>query len=183
MPLSRQEVETVAREADCLYNQSQVEAALDAMAREIGAAMGDQLPLVLCVMTGGIIPAGHLLTRLHFPLEVDYLHATRYQGKTEGGQLHWIARPRLAIKDRCVLIVDDILDVGATLAAIVAECKSQGARSVYTAVLADKRHDRKHGIQADFVGLEVVDRYVFGYGMDYKGYLRNMPGIYALKDS
>lgn len=182
MALDKQTIQTVADEADCLYTRAEVEAALDHMAREIHAKLAGELPLVLCVMTGGVIPAGHLLTRLDFPLEIDYIHATRYRKGTEGGQLQWLVRPHTSLEGRHILIIDDILDVGATLAAIVEDCKAQGAQAVYTAVLTDKRHQRKHGIQADFVGLEVADRYVFGFGMDYKGYWRNLPGIYALKE-
>lgn len=82
-----------------------------------------------------------------------------------------------------MLIIDDILDEGHTLAAIVEYCRDAGAENVYTAVLLDKQHDRKAypGMRADFTGLDVEDRYIFGYGLDYKGYWRNAAGIFALK--
>lgn len=160
-----------------------METALDRMADEITASLKDSDPLVLCVMTGGIVAAGKLLTRLNFPLQLDYMHATRYRGATEGGALHWLARPATPLQGRVVLVVDDILDEGWTLAAILEECKTQGASAVYSAVLVDKMRDRKNALQADFVGLKVADRYVFGYGMDYYTYLRNAPGIFAVKDS
>jgi len=138
--------------------------------------------LTLAVMLGGLIPAARLLDRLDFPLDVDYIHATRYRGEIRGTELQWRARPSAELRDRVVLIVDDILDEGLTLAGIVDYCRSAGAAEIYTAVLVDKQHDRKPAIQrADFTGLRVEDRYVFGYGMDYKGYLRNAPGIFAVK--
>lgn len=175
------EVNQVLAEADCLYDQNDVNASLDKMAEAITAELQDKNPLVLCVLTGAIIPSGHLLTRLHFPLQIDYIHATRYAGETSGGELYWHVRPHHSLKDRNILIVDDILDEGITLAAIMEHCRNEGATSVYSAVLVEKQHDRKNGLQADFVGLETEDRYLFGYGMDYKGYLRNVPGIYAVK--
>lgn len=169
-------------QADVLYRAEEVEAALDRMAVEITQAIRESDPVVLCVMTGGLIPMGKLLTRLDFPVQIDYLHATRYCGETRGGELHWIARPQTPLRDRVVLVVDDILDEGLTLAAILRQCRAEGAKEVYCAVLVEKLHDRKaKGIKADFIGLQVQDRYVFGYGMDYKGYLRNAPGIFAVK--
>lgn len=182
MAITAQEARRAWQEAECLYTAEQVQAAFDRMAREITARLEDADPLVLCVMNGGLITAGHLLTRLAFPLQVDYIHATRYAGATEGGELQWLASPKSSLQDRTVLIVDDIHDVGATLKAIIEHCRNQGARVVYSAVLVNKLHDRKVKLAADFVGLEVADRYVFGCGMDYKGYLRNLPAIYAVKE-
>lgn len=182
MSVSAQEVKQVYAEADCLYEQVQVDAALDKMAVAINRDMQDQNPLVLCVLTGGIIPMGHLLTRLNIPLETDYVHASRYRGDIRGRELVWLSRPTSDIRGRNVLVVDDILDEGHTLEAIMAWCKEEGAESVCCAVLVDKEHDRKSGLVADYIGLKVEDRYIFGYGMDYKGYWRNAPGIYAVKD-
>src|SRR5690554_1135238 len=169
--------------ADCLISQTDVERALDRMAEQITAQLGDKLPVFYCVMNGGLITTGHLLTRLGFPLEVGYLHATRYRGGLRGGELFWRVSPEIPMAGRHVVIVDDILDEGTTLAAILDYCHQAGAASVSTAVLVDKRHDRKSvpELKADYCGLEVVDRYVFGFGMDYKGYWRNAPGIFAPK--
>lgn len=169
------------QEADCLYSDQQVQAAMDRMAQEITATLAMSDPLVLCVMTGGIIPAGQLLTRLNFPLQIDYIHATRYRGETTGSHLQWLVRPTHSLRGRQILIVDDIYDEGVTLSEIVEYCWSEGAAEVYTAILINKLHDHKQPLKLDFVGLETPDRYLFGYGMDYKGYLRNAPGIYAVK--
>jgi len=179
--VTAQQAFAVYAKADRLYSESEVESALDGMATAVGAKLKDTNPLVLCVMTGGIVVTGKLLTRLNFPLQLDYLHATRYRGATEGGALHWLARPATPLQGRVVLVVDDILDEGWTLEAILEECKAQGASAVHSAVLVDKKRDRKNSLHADFVGLKVEDRYVFGYGMDYHTYLRNAPGIFAVK--
>ncbi len=170
--------------ADLLYDREAIEAALDRMAAAITATLGGRDPILLAVLTGGMIPAAQLALRLDFPLTLDYLHATRYRGATRGGELHWLARPRHDLAGRAVLVVDDILDEGLTLRAIVDHCRAQGAASVHTAVLVDKRRPRPEAglAQADFVGLTVPDRYVFGYGMDYHDYLRNVPAIYAVKE-
>lgn len=179
--MQAEDVKQVLKEADCLYTQVEVEQQLDRMAGEITARHENSNPIFLCVMTGAMVPAGHLLTRLNFPLELDYIHATRYAGATTGGEVAWETEATISFQDRDIIVFDDILDEGVTLAALVDYCRQQDARNVYTAVLVEKRHDRKQGIRADYVGLEIVDRYVFGYGMDYHGYLRNVPGIYAVK--
>lgn len=181
MTITPAHVQQVYEEADCLCTRSEVERAIATMASDIGERLAGKNPIVLCVLTGAIVPTGELLTRLDFPLELDYVHATRYDGETSGGDLNWIARPRAELRGRNVLVVDDILDEGTTLAAILDWCREEGAVEVLSAVLVEKLHNRKNGLVADFVGLQVEDRYVFGYGMDYKGYLRNAPGIYAVK--
>jgi hypoxanthine phosphoribosyltransferase len=176
------EIRRVQASADILFSEQEVEAALDEMARQINVLLSDSNPLVLCAMNGGVVTAGKLLTRLTMPLTVDAINASRYQNQTSGGGIEWILKPATPLKDRTVLIIDDILDEGFTLQAIYQYCIEQGATSVYNAVLADKLLGHEKPIKADFVGLEVENRYLFGYGMDYKGYLRNAPGIYACKE-
>ena len=175
-------IRDVMARATCLFSKKEVERALDQMAEDIGARLSEKNPLFLCVVVGGIVPLGNLLPRLDFPLEVDYIHATRYQNKTCGNQLSWKMVPSCDLKNRTVIIVDDILDGGITLAEIVKFCVNKGAHDVLTAVLVDKQNARlAHGLpKADFSGLHVDNHYVFGYGMDYKGYLRNAPGIYMV---
>jgi hypoxanthine phosphoribosyltransferase len=170
----------VFQQADCLFSESQVELALDNMAAAIQQQLAGTNPVVVCLMTGGVVPFGKLLTRLQFPLQIDYVHATRYGARLKGGELEWIAGPYVPARDRTVLLVDDILDEGTTLAAIEARYRTDGAKQVFKAVLTRKDRPRKVVIDVDFVGLEIPDRYVFGYGMDYKSYLRNAPGIYAV---
>lgn len=175
-------IREVYRSATCLYRREEVDAALDRMAFDIHNKLEYENPLFLIVMVGGLIPAGHLLTRIDFPLEMDYIHATRYEGKTSGRDLKWKNKPSTSLQDRTVVVVDDILDGGVTLQEIVNYCHMENAKKVYTAVLVEKRGVRlPDGLPfADFTGLIVDDFYVFGYGMDYKEYLRNAPGIYAV---
>lgn len=175
-------IKSVYEKSTCLFTTNEVEAALDRMAIKIHEKLHDQNPVLLCVMIGGLVPLGNLLPRLDFPLEVDYIHATRYRGDITGGDIHWKVMPSTNLNGRTVLVVDDILDGGVTLAAIIAEIKALGAEQVYSAVLVDKYRKRvANGLQnADFVGLQVEDHYIFGYGMDYNEYLRNAPGIFVV---
>lgn len=176
-------IRQVYAEADLLHSATEVEAAIDEMAVAIGDRLRDSNPVLFSIMNGGLVIGGKLLTRLDFPLESGYLHATRYRNTTRGFELEWKVPPMIEFRDRPVLIIDDILDEGHTLAEIVDYCERKGAAEVLTAVLVNKRHERKAfpGQTADFVGLETEDRYVFGYGMDYRGYWRNAPGIFAVK--
>jgi hypoxanthine phosphoribosyltransferase len=165
-----------------LYTRERVEQAIDIMAEQITEVLQDRNPLLLTVMQGGVVLTGGLLTRLTFPLQIDYLHVTRYHSKTTGSMLEWIVRPLAVLKNRVVLIVDDILDGGITLAEIVKTVRQAGAEKVYSAVLLDKKNVRSpEGLaHADFTGLSIDNHYVFGYGMDYHEYLRNATGIYAV---
>jgi len=172
--------EKVLEQADCLFNKAEVQAAVKIMCEQIQNDLADKYPLVLSVMTGGMIPTGMMLEHLDFLLEIDYIHATRYQEKTTGGILDWRVEPSKSLKGRHILIIDDILDEGITLREIVSYCKTKGAASVRTAVLTIKNHGRQHAINADYVGLELPNRYVFGCGMDYKGHFRNLYEIYAV---
>lgn len=183
MPATLEHIQQVMAEADTLFTAEEVEAAIDRIAEKINQQLANSNPVVFCVMNGGLIFSGKLLTKLTFPLEQSYLHASRYRNETSGGELFWKAKPEISFMDREVLIIDDILDEGHTLAAIVDFCKHAGASKVHTAVLMDKKHERKArpDLKADFVGLHCEDRYIFGYGMDYKGYWRNAAGIYAVK--
>lgn len=177
-----QYIQEVYKKATCLYRKQEIENALDNMAQAIHTKLAETNPVLLCVMIGGLIPAGNLLPRLDFPLELDYVHATRYRGAINGGDLKWLVQPQVSLQNRTVLIIEDILDGGLTLKAIVDYCHQQGAQAVYTAVLLDKQATRIEGglPKADFTGIAMENGYVFGYGMDYKGYLRNASGIYVV---
>ncbi len=170
-------------EADCLVDEAELNKALDKMAAQITTDLSDKLPLVLCVMNGGLVPTAALIERLNFPLELDYIHATRYGMDTEGATLNWLSYPQTSLKDRTILVIDDIFDQGHTLQAIQKWLEQQEANSVYTATVINKLHDRKTNMTPDYIGTDVADRFLFGYGMDYKGFFRNLKGIYAIKDS
>ncbi len=177
-----EEVKRVEREAELLYSERQVESAIDRLALEIEARLANSNPVILTVLNGGIIFSGKLLPRLHFPLEIDSIQAGRYRGTTSGGDIQWLLKPSLPLSGRSILLTDDILDEGITLSVIKEWCMGQGAAEILIAVLIDKQIGRERPCRADFVGLEAENRYLFGYGMDYKNYLRNAPGIFACKD-
>ncbi|MBU1265169.1 MAG: hypoxanthine-guanine phosphoribosyltransferase [Thiobacillus sp.] len=168
--------------AECVASADTVQAVINRMAGEIAGTLAAELPLVLAVMGGAVVFAGQLLPRLNFPLEFDYLHVTRYRGKTSGGEVEWRVLPGQNVAGRSVLVLDDILDEGETLAAIRDKLHDMGAARVWSAVLTNKDNGLSKPIQADFVGLDVPNRYVFGCGMDAYGLWRNLPAIYALKD-
>ncbi|MBW8305814.1 MAG: hypoxanthine-guanine phosphoribosyltransferase [Thiobacillus sp.] len=168
--------------AECVASADTVQAVINRMAGEIAGTLAAELPLVLAVMGGAVVFAGQLLPRLNFPLEFDYLHVTRYRGNTSGGEVEWRVLPGQNVAGRSVLVLDDILDEGETLAAIRDKLHDMGAARVWSAVLTNKDNGLAKPIQADFVGLDVPNRYVFGCGMDAYGLWRNLPAIYALKD-
>ena len=168
--------------AEIIHSAEVVSAAVSRLAGEITAKLAGTNPLLLCVMSGGVPFAGHLMTQLHFPLEFDYMHVTRYGQDTSGGALSWRSAPWTPVKGRTILVLDDILDEGLTLAAIVERMHELGAKACYTAVATDKLNGKLKPVKADFVALTVPDRFVFGYGMDVRGLYRNLPAIYAMKE-
>ncbi|GBG15074.1 hypoxanthine phosphoribosyltransferase [Novimethylophilus kurashikiensis] len=167
--------------SDLVFSAEEVGAAYVRLAREITETLGEGNPLVLCVMKGAVVFAGQLLPLLRFPLDFDYVHATRYRNETVGGEIDWRVFPDTQMAGRQVLILDDILDEGHTLAAIRQRCLDAGATAFYSAVLLEKLLDKPKPVHADFIGLQVPDRYVFGCGMDVNGLWRNLPAIYALR--
>lgn len=177
-----EQAKAILDSAELIHSAETITAAVSRLAAEITEKLGDSNPVLLCVMSGGVPFAGHLMTQLQFPLDFDYLHVTRYGQDTAGGALSWRAAPWTPVKGRTVLVVDDILDEGLTLAAVHERMLQLGATACYTAVVADKLNGKSKPIRADFVALTVPDRFVFGYGMDVRGAWRNLPAIYAMKE-
>lgn len=177
-----EEIYRVRAEADLIYTEAEVDTALERMAHSIAALLGDKNPLLLAVLNGGIVVTARLLTQLQFPLELDTVFVSRYWGTLQGNELRWLHRPGEKVRGRSVLVIDDILDEGITLAEIKKTLLEEGASDVYTAVLIEKDLEREKPHRADFIGLTAPNRYLFGYGMDYKGYWRNAPGIFACRE-
>ncbi|MDH5425460.1 MAG: hypoxanthine-guanine phosphoribosyltransferase [Gammaproteobacteria bacterium] len=181
------ELQDQLKDADLLYSHAQIKEALMTQANEINQYLNNlsdtaEPAILMPVMNGGLIYAGQLLPMINQPVQIDYIHATRYRNTTTGYELNWKVHPQSPLNNRVVIILDDIFDEGLTLEAIAAYCKQEGASQVLTSVLVTKIHDRRTvAIRPDFSALDVPDRYVFGFGMDYKGQLRNADGIYAIK--
>jgi len=170
-------------ESDAIASADEVQAALKRVARQISERLGESYPLVLVVMGGAVVFAGQILPLLHFPLDLDYIHASRYGAGTRGAKIDWRVAPPAAVRGRAVLVLDDILDGGETMAAIRERLLEIGAASFHCAVLVEKILKREKPIRADYVGLTIEDRFVFGYGMDAKGFWRNLPEIRAMRES
>ncbi len=181
--MTPEQARRVLEEADIVHDAGAVQDAICSMAQDITRILGERNPLLVVVMHGGVYLAGQILPLLAFPLGLDYIHLTRYGQSTRGGALTWKALPSESVKGRAVLVLDDILDVGQTLAAVRERLLAAGAASVHCAVLTEKETGMPKAVKADFVGLMLPNRYVFGCGMDVSGAWRNLPAIYAMKES
>lgn len=170
--------------SELLITAEQIQNRIDQLAAQINSDFVDLQPIVICVMNGGLVFCGQLLTRLQFSLQLDYAQLSRYRNETSAGDTQWIKSPSMDLNGRHLLVVDDILDEGGTLAQLADFCLGNGAASLKTAVLLDKQHNRKcrENMLPDYAGFTIEDRYVFGYGLDYRGYWRNLPAIYALSE-
>lgn len=171
------------QQAEIIHTALAVAEAISTVASKLNTDYATKQPIVLAVMNGALFFTGQLLPKLLFPLELHYVHASRYHGELKGNKIKWIVKPTSAVKNRHVLILDDILDEGITLKAIVDECYLLGAKDVKVAVLAEKRIDKSKPILADYVELLLPNRYVFGCGMDVHNWWRNLPAIYALHNT
>lgn len=180
--MGRDEAWKILNDAECIFDAATVDRAVRRLAEELTATLSDSSPLVLSVMGGAVVFTGVLLPLLRFPLDFQTIHVTRYGSRTKGGEIEWLVPPRDDVRGRTVLVLDDILDEGHTMTAIRDELLAKGVTRFYSAVLADKAIGRDKPIHADFVGITVPDRYVFGYGMDVRGAWRNLPEIYAMRD-
>ncbi len=168
------------QQSDVVFTASQVDAAIDDIMQRMQSTLPEEPIVMMCVMRGGLYLSAKLMAGLRHPLQLDYLQANRYHGLS-GSQIDWSKHPETDLQGRIVLVVDDILDEGVTLAEVVNYCKQAGAKQVFTAVLTEKDNGLQKPLRADFVGLVVPDRYVFGCGMDVYGWWRNLPEIRALQ--
>ena len=173
----------ILAEADCLVDAGACRAATERVAKSIKAVAGKDQPLVLAVMGGAVVFAGQLLPLLDFPLEFDYIHVSRYGSKTSGGTLSWKVEPKENVKGRTVIVLDDILDEGETMAAIRERVLALGAARFFSVVFCEKLINKPKPLKPDFLGVTVPDRYVFGYGMDVSGMWRNLPAVHAVAGS
>jgi hypoxanthine phosphoribosyltransferase len=169
--------------SDLVSSAAEIETAIGRLAAEIEDRFREKYPLVLIVMGGAVVFAGQLLPRLRMPLDLDYIHASRYGAATSGGGIDWRVAPPRSVAGRAVLVLDDILDGGQTMAAIRKRVLELGAESFHCAVLVEKILEKEKPLKADFVGLRIPDRFVFGCGMDAKGFWRNLPEIRAMRGS
>jgi len=173
-------IHSLLSDADILYTEQEILTAINKLAEDINKNNTADSLVVIAIMTGAIVFAADLVKLLKVPLAIDYVDASRYGDNTTGGELTWRTEPTISLAGREVLLLDDIFDEGLTLSAIRQYCLEKGASKITTAVLVDKQRDKQTSLRPDYVGLMIEDRYVVGYGMDYKGYLRNLPAIYAL---
>lgn len=168
--------------SELLYDRSAIDALIAQQAVLMNARYADQRVLVLAVMTGALVYVGQLLPKLDFQLELDYVHATRYDGARSGAELKWIARPRQSVEGRAILLLDDILDEGVTLNKIRDDLVAHGAADVAIGVLVYKQKAKPQPCSPAFPALTVPDRYVYGFGLDADGLWRNADGIFVASD-
>jgi hypoxanthine phosphoribosyltransferase len=162
--------------------QAAVRHVADVLNERFGAPDNTTFPLVLGVMGGAVVFTGTLLPQLAFPLEFDYIHVSRYGDDDRGGEIVWKVIPRQNVAGKTIIVVDDILDEGETLAHVKQRLLGMGAAEVILAVFADKDLGRTKPVQADIVGLTIPNRFVVGFGMDAHGYWRNLPGLWVIRD-
>lgn len=181
MKLADKKLQAVWDSAECLCSAEALEKNVAKMAAQISSDLADSNPLILCVMNGGLVSCGQMLPLLEFQLQLEYAQAVVSPKGKNAQETRWPALSQISMQGRVVLLVDDIYDCGVSLNKLQQFCLEQGAELVKIAVLVKKKHTRQIlPLTVDFHAVEVADQYVFGTGMDYRGYLRNAPGLYAV---
>ena len=184
MVARNEEAERVLKTAVVLHDEQAVADACKSLAEQISERCRGRNPLIMPLMMGGMFAANEIMRHLNFPFEMDYLHASRYRNETVGAELVWKVMPATDLTDRVVVVIDDILDEGHTLRAVEEGLRRQEPAELIIAVLVNKNTPKRvAGVQVDMIGLQVEDRYVFGCGMDYKGFWRQLPAVYAVAGS
>lgn len=169
--------------AERIASPEEVAAAFDRLAEDIATRLAGREPVLVAVLEGGRMPAAEISRRLTIPHVNDALRVGRYGNGAKGGQLRWHALPETPLHGRAVVVIDDILDEGITLAGVARHCREAGAGEVLTCVLTEKDlPERAAELEPDFRGFLVPDRYIVGCGMDYQGRWRELPGLYALEE-
>jgi hypoxanthine phosphoribosyltransferase len=165
-----------------LFDEATIHRRLDELAARITADYQDRELTVVAILNGSLILMADLLRRIPLPLKLDCLSVASYHGGTKGvGELAFrqISLPDIA--GRHVLIVDDILDSGVTLATIREKLEAAGPISIRICVLLEKKRTRERAVEPDYVGFEMADEFVVGYGLDYMERYRNLPCIGVLR--
>ena len=166
-----------------LFHEQTILSRLDVMAQQITDDYRGKDLTVIAVLNGGLIFAADLLRRIPLPLQLECLGASSYHGGTETtGQVVFDPKALPDFRGRHVLVLDDILDSGHTLWAIGEKLRAESdPASVKISVLLRKRRQRDRFVEADYVGFEIGDEFVVGYGLDYQEHYRNLPSIGVLR--
>ncbi len=167
-----------------LLTPEEIRSAVDRLAQEINKDYQDKNPLLLGVLKGSFIFMADLIRNLDFPLEVEFVILSSYdRGRKESlGKVKVVHGLRIPIKNRHVLVIEDIVDAGVTLSFFLGYLKRQKPASLKVCVLFDKAPCRKVPVPIDYLGLIVPDAFVVGYGLDYDERFRNLPGLYILEE-
>lgn len=166
-----------------LLGEDELQAGVRRLASDIRTFYGDQPLTVVAVMTGSLVLLADLIRQLEMPLRVGVIGASSYRGGTSSGKLTVDTNMLIDIRDRDVLLVDDIFDTGRTLESLIQTVLEMGARSVKTAVLLHKQRETEVKVLPDFVAFEIPDEFVVGYGLDYRDHYRNLPFLGVLEPS
>lgn len=165
-----------------LYDEATIHRRLDELAARITSDYRERELTIVAILNGSVILMADLLRRIPLPLKLDCLSVASYHGGTKSvGELMFRQVPLPDIAGRHVLILDDILDSGVTLATVREKLEDAGPLSIRTCVLLEKKRTRVRAVEPDYVGFEIADEFVVGYGLDYMERYRNLPCIGVLR--
>ncbi len=172
---------------DLLFISLFSEAQVSARVRELGAALtlryGDKQPLFISILSGAFVFAADLIRAFQAPCEISFVKLTSYSGTQSTGVVQTVMGIDAALEGRHIIVVEDIVDTGRTLHFFVEYLRSQQPASLCTTAFLRKPSAAVFPVEVDYVGFDIPDRFVVGYGLDYNGLGRNLPGIYQLAET
>jgi hypoxanthine phosphoribosyltransferase len=159
---------------------SDIKEAILKIADKINIDLKDKNPLMICVLNGSFMFSADLLKLIQFPCQISFLKMASYEGVVSSGQIKELFGINENIAGRTVVILEDIVDTGITMRNCINQMKNLGAAEVIIATLLFKPQSLKEDIKLDYVGIEIPNDFIVGYGLDYNGYGRNLPDIYKI---
>jgi hypoxanthine phosphoribosyltransferase len=166
-----------------LINEDQIKKRIKELSAEITNDYRGIVPVFIGVLKGVLFFLPDLLKNINLTVEIDFVVVSFYHGKRKPGMLILEREIEMDIKNRNVILVDDILDTGNTLELLIEHVKKKGAKDISICVFLEKEKKREININPDYVGFKIPDKFVVGYGLDYEERFRNLPSIGILEES
>jgi hypoxanthine phosphoribosyltransferase len=170
------------RNFELFINSSEIQSKIDLLSSRIKADVEGKNPLFITVLNGAFIFAADLIRRFQFPLEVAFIRVASYSGTSSSGKVREVIGLDMDITGRIVVIVEDIIDSGITMEYLIGMMKELGAKEVRIATFLFKPGAFQKDYKIDYVGMEIPNDFIVGYGLDYDGYGRNYPDIYKISE-
>ncbi len=173
-------IKLLDKEFELSISFEQIDKALEKMAEKMNAELADKDPLMICILNGSFMFAADIMKKLNFPCEISFVKLSSYEGTSTTGKVKEIIGLTEDIEGRTIVILEDIIDTGVTMEKIKKQLIGYAPADLKIASMLYKPDACKVDINIDYIGIDIPDKFIVGYGLDYDGYGRNLPNIYTI---